>query len=116
VKVFWPFDACGRELDMKKTRQSEEQIAFALKHAENGTTVAEVIRRMGISEQTFYRWQKEYGQLGVGELRRVKVLEEENRKLKELVADLSLDKKDPAGGSGKKGVTRGRWRELVAHV
>lgn len=54
--------------------------------------MAEVIRRMGISEQTFYRWKKIYGGLGVGELRRPKLLEGENRKLKQLVADLSLDK------------------------
>ncbi len=77
---------------MKKTRHTDEQIAFALKQAETGTAVAEVIRRMGISEQTFYRWKKVYGGLGVGELRRVKQLEDENRKLKQLVADLSLDK------------------------
>lgn len=77
---------------MKKTRYTDEQIAFALKQAETGTPVAEVIRRMGISEQTFYRWKKVYGGLGVGELRRLKLLEEENRKLKQLVADLSLDK------------------------
>jgi putative transposase len=76
---------------MKKTRHTEEQIAFALKQAETGTSVAEVIRRMGISEQTFYRWKKVYGGLGVGELRRLKLLEGENRKLKQLVADLSLD-------------------------
>jgi len=77
---------------MKKSRYTEEQIAFALKQAETGTPVAEVIRRMGVSEQTFYRWKKAYGGLGVGELRRVKQLEDENRKLKQLVADLSLDK------------------------
>jgi putative transposase len=77
---------------MKKSRYTEEQIAFALKQAEMGTPVAEVIRRMGVSEQTFYRWKKAYGGLGVGELRRVKQLEDENRKLKQLVADLSLDK------------------------
>jgi putative transposase len=77
---------------MKKSRYTEEQIAYALKQAETGTPVAEVIRRMGVSEQTFYRWKKVYGGLGVGELRRVKQLEEENRKLKQLVADLSLDK------------------------
>ena len=76
---------------MKKSRFTEEQISFALKQAETGTPVAEVIRRMGISEQTFYRWKKLYGGLGTGELRRLKQLEEENRKLK-LVADLSLDK------------------------
>ena len=77
---------------MKKSRFSEEQIAFALKQAETGTPVAEVIRRMGVSEQTFYRWKSKYGGLGVGELRRLKQLEDENRKLKQLVAELSLDK------------------------
>lgn len=77
---------------MKKSRYTEEQIAFALKQAETGTPVTEVIRRMGVSEQTFSRWKKVYGGLGVGELRRVKQLEEENRKLKPPVADQSLDK------------------------
>lgn len=76
-----------------KKRFSEEQIAFALRQAETGVTVQEVMRKMGISEQTFYRWKKQYGGLGVSELRRLKQLEEENRKLKQLVADLSLDKK-----------------------
>lgn len=77
---------------MKKSRYSEEQISYALKQAETGTPVAEVLRRMGISEQTFYRWKKLYGGLGVGELRRLRQLEDENRQLKRLVADLSLDK------------------------
>jgi putative transposase len=54
--------------------------------------VAEVIRKMGISEQTFYRWKKQYAGMGVAEVRRLRQLEEENRKLKQLVADLSLDK------------------------
>ena len=78
---------------MKKTRFTEEQIAFALRQAETGTAVAEVCRKMGISDATFYTWKKKYGGLGVSELRRLKQLEEENRKLKQLVADLSLDKK-----------------------
>jgi len=77
---------------MKKGRFTEEQVAFALRQAETGTAVAEVIRKMGISEQTFYRWKKQYAGMGVAELRRLKQLEEENRKLKQLVADLSLDK------------------------
>ena len=77
---------------MKKSRFTEGQIAFALKQAETGTLGAEVLRRMGISEQTFYRWKTLYGGLGTGELRRLKQLEEETRKLKQLVADLSLDK------------------------
>jgi len=82
----------GKEHVVKKSRYTEEQIAYALRQAETGTPVAEVIRRIGISEQTYYRWKKVYGGLGVGELRRVKQLEDENRKLKQLVADLSLDK------------------------
>lgn len=75
-----------------KKKFTEEQIAFALKQAEHGTPVAEVIRKTGITEQTYYRWKKKYGSLGMGELRRLKQLEEENRKLKQMVADLSLDK------------------------
>lgn len=77
---------------MKKTKFTEEQITFALRQAETGTRVAEVCRKLGISEATFYNWKKKYGGLGVSELRRLKQLEEENRKLKQLVADLSLDK------------------------
>ena len=78
---------------MKKSRFTEEQIAFALRQVETGTAVAEVVLKMGVSEQTFYRWKKQYAGMGVGELRRMKQLEEENRKLKQqLVADLSLDK------------------------
>ena len=77
---------------MKKSKFTEEQIAFALKQAESGTRVEEVCRKMGISQATFYAWRKKFGGLGVSELRRLRQLEEENRKLKQLVADLSLDK------------------------
>ena len=77
---------------MKTTKFTEEQIAFALRQSETGTKVAEVCRKMGISEATFYNWKKKYGGLGVSELRRLKQLEEENRQLKKLVAELSLDK------------------------
>lgn len=77
---------------MKKTRFTDEKIAFALRQAETGTPVKEIIRKMGISEQTFYRWKKLYGGLGPSEVRRLKMLEEENRRLKQMVADLSLDK------------------------
>jgi putative transposase len=77
---------------MKKTRYTDEQIAFALRQAETGTPVQEVIRKMGICEQTFYRWKKLNSGLGSGELRRLKQLEEENRRLKQMVADFSLDK------------------------
>lgn len=77
---------------MKVSKFTDEQIAFALKQAETGTKVAEVCRKMGISDATFYTWKKKYGGLGPSELRRLKQLEEENRQLKKLVADLSLDK------------------------
>ncbi len=78
---------------MGRKQYTEEQIAFALRQAESGTPVAEIIRRLGVSEQTFYRWKKQFAGLGVAELRRLRTLEEENKKLKQLVADLSLDKK-----------------------
>jgi len=77
---------------MKKTCYTEEQIAFALKQAETGTRVEEVCRKMGISEATFYNWKKKFGGMGVTELRRLRQLEDENQRLKRLVADLSLDK------------------------
>jgi putative transposase len=77
---------------VKKSKHTEEQIAFALKQAELGTSVEEVCRKMGISDATFYNWRKKYGGLGPSEVRRLKQLEEENAKLKRLVADLSLDK------------------------
>ena len=77
---------------MKKKRFSVEQIVAVLKEAELGTPAAELIRKVGISEQTFYRWKKVYGGLEPSQARRLKQLEEENAKLKRLVADLSLDK------------------------
>ena len=77
---------------MRKSRFTDEQIAYALQQAEYGTPVTEVIRKMGISEQTFYRWKKRYSGMTSSEVRRLKQLEEENRRLKRLVADLSLDK------------------------
>jgi putative transposase len=77
---------------VKKSKHTEEQIAFALKQAELGTSVEEVCRKMGISDATFYNWRKKYGGLGPSEVRRLKQLKEENAKLKRLVADLSLDK------------------------
>lgn len=77
---------------MKRKRYSNEQIAFALRQAENGTLVEEVCRKLGVSEATFYRWKQQFAGMGVVEIRRLKQLEEENAKLKRLVADLSLDK------------------------
>ncbi|MHC4067193.1 MAG: transposase, partial [Planctomycetota bacterium] len=77
---------------MKKSRFSEQQIAFILKQADDGTSVEEVCRKAGISQQTYYRWRKKYAGLMPSELRRLKQLEEENSRLKRMVADLSLDK------------------------
>ena len=77
---------------MKKSKFTEAQIIFAIKQSETGVSVGEVCRKMGISEATFYNWKKKFGGLGVSELRKLRQLEEENRQLKKLVADLSLDK------------------------
>ena len=73
---------------MKKSRFSEQQIAFILKQAEDGTTVEEVCRKAGISIQTYYRWRSKYGGLMPSEMKRLRQLEEENAKLKRIVADL----------------------------
>ena len=77
---------------MKRSRFTEQQIAFALHQAEQGISVGEIARKMGITEQTFYRWKKKYGGLMPSEVRKLKQLQEENTRLKRLVADLSLDK------------------------
>jgi putative transposase len=77
---------------MRKARFSEEQITYALKQVESGRPVGEVCRQVGVSEQSFYRWKRRYEGMGVAELRRLRQLEEENRKLKRIVADLTLDK------------------------
>jgi putative transposase len=77
---------------MKRKRYTEPQIVFALQQAESGTPVAEICRKMGVAEPTFYRWKKRYAGLGVSEIRRLRQLEDENRRLKQLVADLTLDK------------------------
>lgn len=77
---------------MKRSKFTESQIIFALKQAETGVKVEEVCRKMGISEATFYNWKKKFGGLGVSELRRLQQLEEENYKLKQIFAELSLDK------------------------
>ena len=77
---------------MKKSRFTEEQIAFALKQAESGTAISEITRRLGVTEATFYRWKNKYGGLLPSEVKKMKQLEEENARLKRLVADLTLDK------------------------
>ncbi len=77
---------------MKKKRFSIEQIVAVLKQAELGMPVADLIRQVGISEQTFYRWKKQYAGMQSGQVRELKQLQEENGRLKKLVAELSLDK------------------------
>ena len=77
---------------MKGKRFTDEQIVYALHQAESGEKVAEICRKLGVSEATFYAWRKKYSGVGVAELRELRQLREENRKLKQLVADLSLDK------------------------
>ena len=77
---------------MKRKRYSVEQIVAAVKQHELGTPVADIVRKLGIAEQTFYRWKKQYGGLEPSQVRELKQLQEENAKLKKLVADPSLDK------------------------
>lgn len=77
---------------MRKSKFTESQIAFILRQADEGTPIVEVCRKAGISEATFYNWRAKYGGLTPSEMKRLRQLEEENSKLKKLVADLSLDK------------------------
>jgi putative transposase len=77
---------------VKKSRHSEEPVAYALRLAESGTPVADVCRQIGIAEATVYLWKKKYGSLGVSEVRELRQMREENARPKRLVADLTLDK------------------------
>jgi putative transposase len=77
---------------MKKSKFTEEQIAYALRQVEGGSPPADVCRQLGVSEATFYIWKKKYAHLGVSELRKLRSLEDENNRLKRLIADLTLDK------------------------
>ncbi len=77
---------------MPRKTFSEEQIVAALRQADGGVPVVEVCRRIGVTEQTFYRWKRKFAGLGIAELRRLRLLEDENRRLKQLVADLTLDR------------------------
>lgn len=82
----------AKEAEMPRKGHSEEQIVFALKQVENGAKIPEVCQKLGISDQTFYRWKHQFEGLGVSELRELRQLRDENARLKRLVADLSLDK------------------------
>ena len=77
---------------MKKSRFTEEQITYALRLADGGTPVVDVCRQIGVSEATYYTWKKKYADLGISEVRRLKMLEDENARLRRIVADLTLDK------------------------
>jgi putative transposase len=77
---------------MKRSRFTEEQIAYALRLADSGTPVVDVCRQLGVSEATFYKWKIKYAYFGVSELRKLKKLEDENARLRRIVADLTLDK------------------------
>jgi putative transposase len=87
---------------MKKTRYTEEQIIATLKEVDAGTKVQDVIRKLGVSEQTFYRWKAKYGGMEVSDAKKLKALEDENRRLKHLVADLTLDNQALKAVVGKK--------------
>ena len=76
---------------MKKTKYSEEQIVNVLKEGEAGISVTELCRKYGMSDATYYNWKAKYGGMAVSDVKRLKQLEEENRRLKHLVADLTLD-------------------------
>ncbi len=77
---------------MRKSRFTEAQIVAALRQVESGIPVTEICRKLEVTETTFYRWKRQFGGMGVIELRELRQLREENRKLKQVVADLTLDK------------------------
>jgi len=77
---------------MRKSQFTEQQIVAALRQVESGTTVGEVCRKLGVTEQTYYRWKRKFAGMGIAELRRLREVEDENRRLKQIVADLTLDR------------------------
>jgi putative transposase len=83
---------CESSGPMKRPTPSEEQIVYAIRQADAGTPVGDLCRQLGVSDATFYAWKKKYAHLAVSELRRLRQLEEENGRLKRLIAYLSLDK------------------------
>jgi putative transposase len=100
---------------MKKSQFTDQQIAFALQQAEGGTPVEEVCRKMGISQATFFRWKKVYGGLPPSEVRKLKQLQEENTRLRKLIADLTL-RKEMLAEVIKKDMSSSRDREMIDFV
>jgi putative transposase len=98
---------------MRTSRFSEEQIALALRQAEAGTAVKDICRKQAVSPATFYRWKKRFGSLGVSELWELRHLRDENRELKQLVADLSLDRVILQETLKKKILRPAEWRRVV---
>ena len=98
---------------MKRSKFSEEQIVYAIRQADAGIPVGDLCRQLGVSDATFYAWKKKYAHLGVSKLRRFRQLEEENSRLKRLVADLSLDKHMLSEALRKKSLRPARRRELA---
>ena len=82
---------------MKRKRFTEEQIIGVLKEADAGLPIKELVRKYGVTEQTYYRWKSKFGGMEVNEAKRLRALEDENRRLKHLVADLTLDNRGPEG-------------------
>jgi transposase-like protein len=101
---------------MKRTRYTEEQIAFALRQAESGTPVAEVIRKIGVTEPTFYRWKKQFAGMGVTEIRRLKQLEDENARLKKACRRPDPGQNHAAGRAQKKMVKPAVRRQVAGHL
>ena len=101
---------------MKRSKFSEAQIAFILRQGDEGTAIGEVCRKAGISEATYYNWRKKYGGLMPSEMKRLRQLEEENGKLKKIVADLVARQGDAAGRHPPKALKPARKRQLVDHA
>jgi putative transposase len=106
----------GGGFAVKQKRFSVEQIVAVLKQAETGVPLPELLRRVGVSEQTFYRWKKQYVGLEADQVRQLKQLQEENTRLKRVVADLTLDKANVAGCTRKKILKPSRRRQVVEYL